>query len=194
MQRKPTAKHRDCPNSCGLSCRRTRPRSPQCIELSAVCNSKNASRNRFVTLFGIPEHATASGVGGGRAGRRVPCDMSNPTAIAPVGKPGVFREESAISVGGCSRQVATRRKPFHATFVLHRGILERTRLHLTNLGTAAGRRCGSSAGTCGKNGRAAPDGQPMDSRGRLSPHEYLANETHMGSGGSLDLAIRQMFK
>ena len=87
--------------------------------------------------------------------------MSNPTAIAPVGKSEVSHEESAVSVGEGSRRLVTRRKPFHATFVLHRGIFERTRLHLTNLGAAARAEVWLKLLVLrAKGGRAALDGQP----------------------------------
>lgn len=45
--------HHRLPSSLRPGVPQTRPHAPQCIELSAVCNSKNSASTGFVNLFGF---------------------------------------------------------------------------------------------------------------------------------------------
>jgi hypothetical protein len=58
-----------------------RPHSPQCIEQPAVCNTKSGGRNRFVTLFGIPNSRLRPGVGGGGHLWKDSIALCNPAAM-----------------------------------------------------------------------------------------------------------------
>jgi len=59
---------------------KTRPDSPQCIEQSAVCNSKSAGSSRFVTLFGIRNRRVRRARGREHLWERLE-KLSNPAAM-----------------------------------------------------------------------------------------------------------------